>query len=171
MTLQHFKNYASCWLPQKETNLFSYGAFVLQYILAHAQQFLTEFSTRQKRGITHVTTHVITCYREKGLCSNMFWCVLSRRDHYKPNLGNDLWNKRTQMIFSQLIQRLRFICHGPGDLLQAFISVQIVGMPQRKVNRETQRGGALLSISRHSPLSERLKLVTSIREFKIPHQL
>ena len=46
-------------------------------ILAHAQQFLTEFSTRQKTGITHVTT----CYREKSLCSNMFCCVLPGRDH------------------------------------------------------------------------------------------
>ena len=167
MTLQHFQNYASCWRPRKESNLFSHGAFVLQYILAHAQQFLTEFSTRQKTGISHVTT----CYREKSLCSNMFCCVLLGRDHYKPNLGNDLWNKRTQMILSQLIQRLRFLCHRPGHLLQALISVQIVGMAQRKVNRETQRGGAVFSISRHSPLSERLKLVTSIREFKIPPQL
>ena len=75
------------------------------------------------------------------------------------------------MILSQLIQRLRFLCHRPGHLLQALISVQIVGMAQRKVNRETQRGGAMFSISRHSPLSERLKLVTSIREFKIPPQL
>ena len=88
--LQHFENYASCLRSLKKLNLFSYGAFVLQYILAHAQQFLTEFSTRQKTGITHVTTHVITCYREKDLCSNMFCCVLSGRDHYKPNLGNDL---------------------------------------------------------------------------------
>ena len=107
----------------------------------------------------------------KSLCSNMFCCVLSGRDHYKPNLGNDLWNKRTQTILSQLIQRLRFICHGPGHLLQALISVQIAGMAQRKVTRETQRGGAVLSILRLSPLSERLKLVTSIREFKIPRQL
>ena len=71
MTLQHFKNYASCWRPQKETNLFSYGAFVLQYILAYAQQFLTEFSTRQKTEITHVTT----CYREKvfvAICSVVY---------------------------------------------------------------------------------------------------
>ena len=54
---------------------------------------------------------------------------------------------------------------GPGTCSK------IVGMVQTIVSRETQRGGAPLSISRHSPLSERLKLVTYIREFKIPRQL